>query len=129
MSGWQKEIETTSIAQKSRSPQGYRCPYCWGSLWVEYVGNARYLVKCTREKDRIQYVRATDPYKALEKCAMMVRPSDEWHEDHGPALWFTSGAPEGEPIYVGDPRDDDWDEEYTHWVQIPGWSDYKEVVE
>ena len=50
----QAQIEETRHAQKQRSPEDYRCPYCWGKLWVEYIENGRYLVKCDREKDRIQ---------------------------------------------------------------------------
>ena len=129
----QAQIEETRHAQKQRSPEDYRCPYCWGTLWVEYIENGRYLVKCDREKDRIQYVRAGDPHKAIEKCAMMIRPRDEWHEDHYDVLWFADGAPREAPRYVGSPLDEDWDEdydqEYTHWMPIPAFTDYKEDAE
>lgn len=51
-----------------------------------------------------------------------ARPRSEWHEDHGPALWWR--FPIQEPPYVGTPLDDAWQEHelegfYTHWTPIP----------
>lgn len=55
-----------------------------------------------------------------------ARPLSEWHEDHGPALWWH--FPIVEPPYVGTPLDDDWPVDYldskevdycTHWTPIP----------
>lgn len=44
------------------------------------------------------------------------RPLDEWHEDNGPALWWT--LPVSEPPYAGTPLDDDFPEHVTHWTPL-----------
>lgn len=51
-----------------------------------------------------------------------ARPRSEWHEDHGPALWWH--FPIQEPPYVGTPNDLDWpvngdDDWCTHWTPLP----------
>lgn len=50
---------------------------------------------------------------------LSARPLSEWHEDHGPALWWH--FPIAEPPYVGTPNDADWDDSgfHTHWTPIP----------
>lgn len=49
-----------------------------------------------------------------------ARPLSEWHEDHGPCLWWH--FPIMEPPYVGTPNDFGWDDTpgwLTHWTPIP----------
>lgn len=43
-------------------------------------------------------------------------PREDWEEDDGPALWWR--FPVCEPPYVGDPREDDFPEDVTHWTRI-----------
>jgi hypothetical protein len=43
-------------------------------------------------------------------------PIEKWHEDDGPALWWT--LPVSEPPYVGSPLDDAWPGYHTHWTPI-----------
>ncbi len=50
------------------------------------------------------------------RVATVARPIAEWHEDHGPALWWQ--FPVDEPPYSGSPLDDDWPGYHTHWTPI-----------
>lgn len=56
--------------------------------------------------------------RANKACA---RPLDEWHEDHGFALWWTwkDGQWLGEPSYIGSPLCSDWPGYHTHWTPHP----------
>lgn len=45
-----------------------------------------------------------------------ARPIEDWHEDDGPALWWT--YPVEEPPYCGTPNDSDWPVGCTHWSPI-----------
>ncbi len=53
---------------------------------------------------------------AAHRVATVARPIAEWHEDHGPALWWR--FPVNEPPYSGSPLDDDWPGYHTHWTPI-----------
>lgn len=60
-----------------------------------------------------------------------VRPADEWHEDHGPVLWWTLdewGAIAEAPIVArGDEELDEaqpWPGYYTHWSPLPVMPQY-----
>ena len=48
---------------------------------------------------------------------LCARPADEWHEDLGPAIWWS--FPIEEPPFCGTPNDSDWPGGYTHWSPIP----------
>lgn len=52
-----------------------------------------------------------------------ARPLEEWHEDHGSAVWWTwrDGDWLGEPSYVGSPLCDDWPGYHTHWTPHPAF--------
>ena len=45
-----------------------------------------------------------------------ARAAEDWHEDHGPVLWWR--PPIDEPPYAGTPLDDDWPGYHTHWTPI-----------
>jgi hypothetical protein len=45
------------------------------------------------------------------------RRLDDWHEDHGPALWWK--FPLCEAPYSGSPLDTDWPGYHTHWTPLP----------
>lgn len=49
-------------------------------------------------------------------AAKKARPLAEWHEDDGPALWWT--FPIQEPPWSGQPTDDDWPHYHTHWTPL-----------
>lgn len=59
---------------------------------------------------------AHHPDRLLLERAQTLKTADEWHEDHGPALWWT--LPIAEPPYVGSPLDTDWPGHHTHWTPI-----------
>lgn len=40
----------------------------------------------------------------------------DYHEDHGPVLWWV--FPVTEPPYVGSPLDLDWPGYHTHWTLL-----------
>lgn len=62
--------------------------------------------------------RTREPMLARALVEMLTaRPIDQWHEDHGPALWWR--FPIEEPPYSGTPLDDDWPGYHTHWSPIP----------
>lgn len=63
---------------------------------------------------RVDEVDAAPPITA-------ARPLEEWHEDHGFAVWWTwrDGDWLGEPSYVGSPLCDDWPGYHTHWTPHP----------
>lgn len=53
----------------------------------------------------------------VTKTKSTARPISEWHEDHGPVLWWR--FPVTEPPYAGTPLDDDfYPDYYTHWTTI-----------
>ena len=53
------------------------------------------------------------------------RPLADWHEDDGPALWWT--LPMCEAPYSGSPLDSDWPDCHTHWTPIPQIVEPKET--
>jgi hypothetical protein len=56
-----------------------------------------------------------------------ARPIDEWHEDYGNVVWWSTdpetGDWRGEPAFIGTPLGSDWpDPEYhTHWTPHPAF--------
>lgn len=52
-----------------------------------------------------------------------ARPLEEWHEDHGFAVWWTwqDGDWLGEPSYIGSPLCGDWPGYHTHWTPHPAF--------
>lgn len=46
----------------------------------------------------------------------IARPIAEWHEDMGPAFWWS--FPIEEAPYAGSPLDDGWPGYHTHWTPI-----------
>lgn len=62
----------------------------------------------------------TEHAEGLEKEAARMtaaHPRLCWHEDDGPALWWTAEA--GGVPYAGTPLDDDFPDDVTHWTRIP----------
>lgn len=45
------------------------------------------------------------------------RPLAEYHEDHGPVVWWK--FPVNEPSWIGSPTCDDWPGYHTHWTPHP----------
>lgn len=66
-------------------------------------------------------IRALSP----SEPAQSVRPLEEWHEDHGNAVWWTWDNDRkewlGEPAYIGKPLDSDWPDYHTHWTPHPAF--------
>lgn len=72
-------------------------------------------------------IEALAAYDAQQRAEILAnfhrhRPSSEWHEDDGPALWFT--LPIEEPPYCGTPNDGDWpwmptEMENLSWCRLP----------
>lgn len=57
--------------------------------------------------------------RARAEAGEVMRPADEWHEDHGPALWWN--YPEDDEPFVGSPLWSDWKDrpfEPTHFTRI-----------
>lgn len=48
---------------------------------------------------------------------MSARPLSEYHEDHGPVVWWS--FPVCEPAWIGTPTDSDWPGYHTHWTPHP----------
>ncbi len=60
---------------------------------------------------------------AALRAALEARPLDEWHEDYGPAVWWSLDSETrewlGEPAWIGSPDDSDWPGYHTHWTPHP----------
>lgn len=70
-----------------------------------------------RNKDLAEIVRkATGSVLEIQNLTK-IRHEDEWHEDHGPVLWWR--IPAEEPPYVGTPLDIDFPEGVMHWTPLP----------
>ena len=94
--------------------------------WFEITEAIRNLVEAAdrrmtdlqakREAERRRRIEAEARLSNLETSLMPI-PADEWHEDHGTALWWR--LPVMEPPYVGSPLDCDWTPDYyTHWTPL-----------
>ena len=66
--------------------------------------------------DAVALVATLREFARTPRAATVARPIAEWHEDHGPALWWQ--FPVDEPPYSGSPLDDDWPGYHTHWTPI-----------
>lgn len=87
---------------------------------VERVARAIERVDYDSERDTetVDYrAQARAAIAAMTLPLLTVRPIDEWHEDHGAALWWR--FPIVEPPYSGTPLDDDFPDYLTHWSPIP----------
>jgi hypothetical protein len=67
--------------------------------------------------------RSAESVDALDRAIIRLLDSgviakslDEWHEDLGPVLWWTS--PIVERPYCGTPNDSDWPGYHTHWTPL-----------
>lgn len=62
---------------------------------------------------------------AALRAAPEARPLDDWHEDHGPVVWWAwdseGCAWMGEPAWIGAPGDSDWPGYHTHWTPHPAF--------
>lgn len=105
----------------TRRNYGGRCPRCGAELETAYHEDRLYSVKCPR-CETVTIVKARNPYEAEEKVGIVARPAEEWHEDHGPALWWS--FPIEEPPYCGSPISYHADgsptvpDFCTHWTPI-----------
>jgi len=73
-----------------------------------YRCGARAVNRYSREALRDAWNMRPDP---------VARPLAEYHEDHGPVVWWS--FPICEPSYIGSPSDDDWPGYHTHWTPHP----------
>lgn len=89
----------------------WRCPYCGGSLKVEYIQAERYLVKCGCRPVRVQYVRAKSPDKAAARVGIPLIHVDDWPDDYVIGVWWPTNQIEEPPHYTGSPLDTNfpWD--------------------
>ena len=71
-------------------------------------------MRLPRKGERLCYIPAG--HVAVPAEAVEARPLDEWHEDHGPVLWWR--FPVDEEPYVGSPLDVEWPCYHTHWTTI-----------
>ena len=91
------------------------------SLCAEYGNDSQpdseYRLACN---DLIEAIRALSA-----EPAQSVRPLEEWHEDHGNAVWWAWDNDRkewlGEPAYIGKPLDSDWPDYHTHWTPHPAF--------
>ena len=51
------------------------------------------------------------------KTAPNAQPAEEWHDDDGHVMWWTS--PISEPPWVGTPNCSDWPGYHTHFTPLP----------
>lgn len=83
-----------------RREQNAICPRCGTALETAYHESRLYSVKCGT-CETVTLVKARNPFEAAGKVGITARPADEWHEDHGDALWWS--FPIEEPPYCGSP--------------------------
>lgn len=85
----------------------------WAASLMGKFGGGEDKTKQAREAVRLHLSRRV----AVDRdAAPAARPLSEYHEDHGPVLWWT--FPINEPPYSGTPTDDDWPGCHTHWTPI-----------
>lgn len=98
------------------------CRKCGTELATAYHEERLYSVACGK-CETLTLVKARDPYAAAAKVGIVARPAEDYHEDHGPVLWWH--FPIEEPPVVG--YQDSYDrygdpivtEYHTHWTPIP----------
>jgi hypothetical protein len=56
-------------------------------------------------------------YERIIKAYVEPLPLAQWHEDHGPQLWWK--FPVSKPPYCGTPLNRDWPGYHTHFTRIP----------
>ena len=94
-------------------PEGaYYFHFCWQREARAGVvrKDPKVLYDCDSVREELNLVRAE--LNSYEK----LHPLASWHEDDGPAMWWS--LPIQETPYVGSPTDDDFPDFVTHWSKL-----------
>lgn len=79
------------------------------------------VVELLKKAEQLVAENAQKAARIAELESPIARPLDDWHEDHGPVVWFTWEGDRwlGEPAWCGTPLDSDWPGYHTHWIAHP----------